>query len=140
MKKSIEQMESERRALDREIRAAKRAAAKQAEQQLLFERQALGVWLTESVGADTLDAVATLRTAFDPGQLAVLRASLHPPARDEGAQNPAVEEAETSDTSAIAGITSAANASSEIPAGPSEVPVQIPTPHPDGATRDDRAR
>lgn len=51
--KSIEQMQIERRTLDRQIRAAKRAAAKAEKDRLLSARQAIGVWLAEMAGADT---------------------------------------------------------------------------------------
>lgn len=67
--KSVEKMQAERRELDRRIRAAKRAEKKAAEEALLSERQALGVWLAESVGADTIEDVQTLRTEVESGQV-----------------------------------------------------------------------
>lgn len=67
--KTIADMEARRRKLDREIRSAKRAEAKRQREALLSARQALGVWLSESVGADTLEAVGLLREALSTGQV-----------------------------------------------------------------------
>lgn len=66
--KTIEEMQIERRVLDRQIRAAKRAAAKAERERLLSARQALGVWLAEVAGADTVAAVGALQTALETGQ------------------------------------------------------------------------
>lgn len=67
--RTVEKMQAERRELDRRIRAAKRAEKKAAEEALLSKRQALGVWLAESVGADTIEDVKTLRTEVESGQV-----------------------------------------------------------------------
>lgn len=64
MTKTIEVMKAERRRLDREIRAAKRAEIKAAKEALLSERRSLGVWLSESVGADSVESVKALKTAL----------------------------------------------------------------------------
>ena|SRR5690625_567443 len=66
---NIADMEAKRRELDRKIRAAKRAEAKAAKAALLSERQALGVWLAESVGADSIESVHRLRVALESGQV-----------------------------------------------------------------------
>lgn len=68
-RKSVEQMQAERRELDRQIRAAKRAEAKAAKAALQSERQALGVWLATSIGADTTESVQRLRAALESGQI-----------------------------------------------------------------------
>lgn len=69
MSKNIADMEAKRRELDRKIRAAKRAEAKAAKAALLSERQSLGVWLAEVVGADTIESVQLLRAALESGQV-----------------------------------------------------------------------
>lgn len=69
MPESLEKMEAKRRRLDREIRAAKRAKAKAEAQALVSARQSLGVWLSESVGADTAEAVQRLKLALDKDQV-----------------------------------------------------------------------
>lgn len=69
MPESLEQMQVKRRQLDREIRAAKRAKAKAEAQALVSARQSLGVWLSESVGADTEEAVQRLKLALDSDQV-----------------------------------------------------------------------
>jgi len=66
---NIEQMEAKRRELDRKIRAAKRVEAKAAKEALLSERHALGVWLAESVDADSIESVQLLRVALESGQI-----------------------------------------------------------------------
>lgn len=66
--KTIEEMQTERRSLDRQIRAAKRAAAKAEKERLLSARQALGVWLAEVAGADTVASVGALQAALETGQ------------------------------------------------------------------------
>lgn len=77
--KSIEQMQIERRTLDRQIRAAKRAAAKAEKDRLLSARQAIGVWLAEMAGADTVPDVEALQAALDTGQFRrFLRQALTP--------------------------------------------------------------
>lgn len=77
MTKDIERMEAERRRLDREIRAAKRAKAKAEQQALLSERHHLGVKLSEAVGADTVEKIHTLAgLIFDTGRVDVLRDEL----------------------------------------------------------------
>lgn len=67
--KNIDGMVAQRRELDRQIRAAKRAEAKAVKEALRFERQALGVWLAESVGAVTIEDVRMLRAALEFGQV-----------------------------------------------------------------------
>lgn len=69
MSKTISDMEGQRRELDRQIRAAKRAEAKAATAALLSARQDLGVWLTETAGADTIDSVERLRRVLDSEQI-----------------------------------------------------------------------
>lgn len=66
---NINDMVAQRRELDRQIRAAKRAEAKAAKAALLSARQDLGLWLTQSVGADTIDGIERLRAALKPGQI-----------------------------------------------------------------------
>lgn len=66
---SIDEMVAQRRELDRRIRAKKRADAKAAKAALLSERQALGVWLSETVGADSIESVQLLRVALESGQI-----------------------------------------------------------------------
>lgn len=66
---NINVMVAQRRELDRQIRAAKRAEAKAAKEALLSARNDLGVWLTKAVGADTIDDIAALRSALDSGQI-----------------------------------------------------------------------
>jgi len=65
---NIEKLEAERRRLDREIRAAKRAAAKKEKEALLSAQHSLGVSLAEAVGADTPEQVEWLREALISGQ------------------------------------------------------------------------
>lgn len=67
--KNINDMVAQRRELDRQIRAAKRAEAKAAKEALLSARHDLGVWLTKAVGADTIDDIAALRSALGSGQI-----------------------------------------------------------------------
>lgn len=59
--KNIAGMEAQRRELDREIRAAKRAEAKAAKERLLSERRNLGEWLAGAVGAERPEEVRRLR-------------------------------------------------------------------------------
>ncbi|MGO1563136.1 MAG: hypothetical protein ACTHW7_15075 [Actinomycetaceae bacterium] len=66
---NINDMVAQRRELDRQIRAAKRAEAKAAKEARLFARQDLGVWLTEAVGADSIEDIEALRSALDSGQI-----------------------------------------------------------------------
>lgn len=58
--KTVEEMKAERRALDRAIRAAKRAEQKAAAEQLASAHRLLGEWVATLCGADTAEAVATL--------------------------------------------------------------------------------
>lgn len=81
--KTIEEMQAARRELDRKIKAAQRAEIKVAKAALLSERQALGVWLAESAGADTLELVQRLRTALSAGHIpAQLRQQIAPESSD----------------------------------------------------------
>ncbi|MGH3087202.1 MAG: hypothetical protein ACRDSJ_07785 [Rubrobacteraceae bacterium] len=66
--KTIEEMETERRALDRRIRAAKRAAAKAQSERVMSAQQDLGMWLCDAVGADTVEAVEALRAVLNSRQ------------------------------------------------------------------------
>lgn len=66
---TVAEMEAERRALDSAIKAAKRAEQKAVEDRLLAERQALGIWLAEEVGAKDLEAVKALRAALGSDEL-----------------------------------------------------------------------
>lgn len=67
--KSISDMEAQRRELDRQIRAAKRAEKKAALEALLAAQQHLGAEVAEAVGADSIDAVKRLREALMSGQM-----------------------------------------------------------------------
>lgn len=67
--KNINDMEAQRRELDRQIRAAKRAEKKAANEALLSARQHLGVDLTSAVGADTIEAIARLDQVLMSGQI-----------------------------------------------------------------------
>lgn len=58
----IQQMEAQRRELDRQIRAAKRAAQKAEKKAIQDARESLGIELAEAVGADTLELIQHLRT------------------------------------------------------------------------------
>ena len=64
MLKNIDELEAERRELDRQIRAAKRAKKKAAAEALLSARQSVGVDLAVAVGADTPETVESLRQAL----------------------------------------------------------------------------
>lgn len=98
--KKIADMEAQRRKLDREIRSAKRAEAAAAKQALLSARQALGVWLTESVGADTTEAVERLRAALDTDEVrAHLASKVSAESPDTSAQGDDADRPESSDTS-----------------------------------------
>lgn len=80
---NITSLESQRRELDRQIRAAKRAEKKAADAALMSARQDLGVWLTNEVSADNLDKIARLRSALEQDNLrSHLRAQIVPPAQD----------------------------------------------------------
>lgn len=61
MTKSIDELKNERRDIDRRIKAQIRAEQRRQKEELLSARQELGLWLTEAVGADTLDLIATVR-------------------------------------------------------------------------------
>lgn len=97
--KKIADMEAQRRKLDREIKAAKRAEAAAAKEALLSARQSLGVWLAEYVGADTPEAVARLREALSTGQVrAHLAAKVAAESPDTSAQADDAQPSESSDT------------------------------------------
>ena len=97
--KKIADMEAQRRKLDREIKAAKRAEAAAAKQALLSARQALGVWLAESVGADTPEAVTRLREALSIGQVqAHLAAKVTAESPDTSEQDDDARPSESPDT------------------------------------------
>ena len=97
--KKIAEMEAQRRKLDREIKAAKRAEAKRQREALLSARQALGVWLAESVGADTQEAVARLREALSTGQVQrYLAEKVSAESPDTSAQDDDAQPSESSDT------------------------------------------
>lgn len=98
--KKIADMEAQRRMLDREIKAAKRAEVKRQREALLSARQSLGVWLAESVGADTPEAVARLREALSTGQVQEhLAAKVTAESPDTSAKDDDVQPSESSDTS-----------------------------------------
>ncbi len=98
--KKIADMEAQRRKLDREIKAAKRAEAKRQRDALLSARQALGVWLAESVGADTPEAVTRLREALSTGQVqGHLAAKVSAESPDTSAQDDDAQPSESSYTS-----------------------------------------
>lgn len=67
--KNIADMEAQRRELDRQIKAAKRAEKRATEAALLSARERLGVELSMSVGADTLEVVGRLDRALKTGQI-----------------------------------------------------------------------
>lgn len=80
---NIADMEAQRRELDRQIRAAKRAKKKAEAQALTSAQQALGVDVTRSLGADTVDSVQRLRAVLMSGQvMAFLRQQLTPEVAD----------------------------------------------------------
>ncbi|ACU86370.1 hypothetical protein Bfae_25910 [Brachybacterium faecium DSM 4810] len=60
----IQQMEAQRRELDRQIRAAKRAAQKAEKKAIQDARENLGIDLAEAVEADTLELIQRLRTVI----------------------------------------------------------------------------
>lgn len=98
--KKIADMEAQRRKLDREIKAAKRAEAKRQREVLLSARQALGVWLAESVGADTPEAVTRLREVLSTGQVqGHLAAKVSAESPDTSAQDDDAQPSASSDTS-----------------------------------------
>lgn len=79
---NITSLESQRRELDRQIRAAKRAEKKAADAALMSARQDLGVWLTNEVSADNLDKIARLRSALEQDNLrSHLQQQIRPPAQ-----------------------------------------------------------
>lgn len=67
--KNITSLEDQRRELDRQIRAAKRAEKKAAENALLSSRQCMGVDLAKAVGADNVEAVRLLAGVLMSGQM-----------------------------------------------------------------------
>lgn len=67
--KNIDDMEAQRRELDRQIRAAKRAKKKAEGMALSSAQQALGVDVTRALGADTVEAVERLRKVLMSGQI-----------------------------------------------------------------------
>lgn len=67
--KTIAQIQAERRELDRSIRAAKRSGHKAGEDELIYLASLLGAWLAESVGADSIEALAKLRAALESEQI-----------------------------------------------------------------------
>lgn len=100
MSTKLEQMEKQRARLNAEIRATKRAEAKRHREAVLASRQALGVWLAESVGADTPEAVARLRGALSTGQVQEhLAAKVTAESPDTSAKDDDVQPSESSDTS-----------------------------------------
>lgn len=66
-RKNVATMEAERRELDRQIRAAKRAEAKAAKEQFLSACRSLGEWLASVVGTETPAEVARLRELLGQG-------------------------------------------------------------------------
>lgn len=97
--KKIADMEAQRRKLDREIKAAKRAEAAAAKEALLSARQALGVWLAEYVGADTTEAVTRLREALSTAQVqAHLAAKVTAESPDTSAKDDDAQPSESPDT------------------------------------------
>lgn len=81
--KNISDMEAQRRELDRQIRAAKRAKKKAAEQAMLSARQKVGVDLAVAVGADSPETVEALRqTLMSDTIQAWLRQQLSPGSSD----------------------------------------------------------
>lgn len=67
--KNVDDLVAQRREIDRQIKAAKRAQKKAAEASLLSARQGLGVDLAMAVGADSLDAVERLVGVLMSGQM-----------------------------------------------------------------------
>lgn len=81
--KNISDMEAQRRELDRQIRAAKRAKKKAAAEALLSARQRVGVDLAVAVGADTPETVESLRQALMADRMqAWLREQISPESSD----------------------------------------------------------
>lgn len=68
MAKTVEEMQQQRRELDREIRAAKRAEAKAVKEAKVSAQQRLGAWLAEFADADTAEAVEAIQQALDTEQ------------------------------------------------------------------------
>lgn len=69
MSKTIEQMKSHRRELDRKIKAAQRAEAKRQREELAAAKLALGERLAERFGADSVDSVNVLLEQVVSGNL-----------------------------------------------------------------------
>ena len=81
--KNISDMEAQRRELDRQIRAAKRAKKKAAAEALQSARQRVGVDLAVAVGADSPETVEALRQALMSDRMqAWLRQQISPGSSD----------------------------------------------------------
>lgn len=86
MSKSIEELKAERREIDRRIKAQIRAEQRQRQEALLSARQDLGLWLTEAVGADTVEQVEQVREYLgSDNRLSAIRNTLATSARIEPA-------------------------------------------------------
>lgn len=100
---TVAEMEEQRRELDRQIRAKKRAERKAAEEHLLMLRQALGVDLAEAVGADTPELVEALgRVLMEEQMLQQLQRGIAQDARTAQSSQTPSGVAESSDTSTVA--------------------------------------
>lgn len=83
MLRSIDELEAQRRELDRQIRAAKSAKKKAAAAALMSARQTLGVDLAVAVGADNVATVENLRGALMSDRVqSWLRQQLSPESSD----------------------------------------------------------
>ncbi|MDN5698717.1 MAG: hypothetical protein L0G85_00195 [Kocuria sp.] len=67
--KNIDELEAQRRELDQQIRAAKRAKKKAAAAALMSALQTLGVDLAGAAGADNIESVELLREALMSDQM-----------------------------------------------------------------------
>lgn len=99
MSKTISDMESQRRELDRQIRAAKRAEKKAADEALLAARRDLGVRLTMAIGADDLDEIAALSAALEQDAMQNLLRQQIAQSSDRDVSNAADDAANSPDTS-----------------------------------------
>lgn len=93
---NIDDLEAQRRELDRQIRAAKRAQNKAAAAALMSAQQTLGVDLARAAGAVNLEGVELLRGALMSGQkVSWLRREIGTEAPDASSRN--IEQAESAD-------------------------------------------
>ncbi|WP_271394671.1 hypothetical protein [Neomicrococcus lactis] len=95
---NITAMEAQRRELDRQIRAAKRAEKKAADEALVSARQRFSLNLTTAVSADSVEAISRLEKVLMSGPiLDLLRRELAVDSEDIDHSQDHVNEGETHD-------------------------------------------